>query len=227
MEIGIIGGTGAFGSGLALRLAKTGYDVWVGSRTEERARQVVEAELAPALAASAGAAEEAGATVGRLVGASNEEVARMGEVAMLAVPARASDEFLESLRPHLDGKILIDCTVTLDPKEPTMVPAGHTATALRTQAVLGSGVTVVTGFHTIAAAKLAAIERPLEGDTFIAGDDQEAKEVAMGLARRMGLRPFDVGPLAAGATLERMTALLIGLNKRYKRRSIGFRLTDV
>lgn len=218
MNIGIVGGTGSFGRGLALRLALAGHRVWVGSRTADKARQTVEAELATALPSDA--AE-------RLVGASNEEAAQHGEVVILTVPARASDDFLLALRPYVEGKIVIDCTVTLHPDDPTRVPDGHTATAERTQALLGPGVRVATGFHTVAAAKLAAVDRPLEGDTFIASNDAAAKEVAMDLARQMGLRPFDVGPLAAGATLERMTALLIGLNKRYKRRAIGFQLTGV
>jgi len=218
LDIGIIGGTGSFGRGLALRLALAGHRVWVGSRTAERAQQAVEKELAVALDAEAAS---------RLIGASNEEAARHGEVVILSTPARTTDDLLRSLRPQLEGKVLIDCTVALDPQDPTRVPDGHTATALHTQALVGSGVRVATGFHTIAAAKLAAVDQPLEGDAFIGADDPQAKDVAMELARQMGLRAFDVGPLATGATLERMTALLIGLNKRYRRRAIGFQLTGI
>ncbi len=217
-EIGVIGGTGPLGGGLALRWALAGNTVYIGSRTAARAR-----EARDELAGLPGASE----CRDRLLAATNEEAVERCRVAVLAVPASVEAGFLEALRPMLEGKILIDCTVELDPADITRVRDGHSGAALRTRAILGDGVRVVAGFHTVAAARLRDIERPLTGDTFIAGDETEAKRAALNLAAQIGLRAFDVGPLENAATLERLTAMLIGLNKRYKRRAVGIQLTGI
>jgi 8-hydroxy-5-deazaflavin:NADPH oxidoreductase len=164
---------------------------------------------------------------GELRPALNQEAVASSTITILAVPAKVAEDFLRQLQDVLQDKILIDCTVALDPSEPTGVRPGHVATAITLQSTLGNKVRVVSGFHTVAAAKLAALEEPLSDDTFFAGDDSEAKAVAINLASEVGLRAFDVGPLENAGTLERLTAMLISLNKRYKRRSIGLKLTGI
>lgn len=223
MKIGIVGGTGPLGRGLALRWAAAGHDIYVGSRDQTRAEAAVQ-EMTEALQ---GAAASDGGSMGRLHPADNETAAREGEVAVLAVPSVADDAFLRQLAEPLAGKLLIDCTVRLDPEDVTRVPADHTGSALRTRDVLGPDVRVVGAFHTVSATKLVRLDRTLEEDTFVVGDDADDVALAMKLAEDAGLRAFHAGPLETGLTLERITAMLIGLNKRYRRRGIGIRLTGV
>jgi 8-hydroxy-5-deazaflavin:NADPH oxidoreductase len=219
MNIGIIGGTGPLGRGLALRWTQVGHTVYLGSRTLPKAKQVVD-EMGSVLS-------DGSYMKGELLPASNEEAVTNCELAVLAVPAAADEEFIRQLKPALQGKILIDCTVALDPNDVTHVPPAHVATAVNLQSLLGRHIRVVAGFHTIAASKLAKLEQTLSDDTFFAGDDPEAKAAAMGLATEIGLRAFDIGSLEDAGTLKRITAMLIGLNKRYKRRAIGVKLTGI
>jgi 8-hydroxy-5-deazaflavin:NADPH oxidoreductase len=221
MKIGILGGTGALGQGLGARFVLAGHDVMVGSRQADRAEGVVEA-LKTALVP-----RPEGASGGSLLAGETSAVAAFGDLVVLATPARPDDGFFESLRPQLSGKILLDCTVQLDPNDITRVVPSAPATSVQIQAVLGHGVTVIAGLHTVAAAKLRSIDDVIREDTFVVGDDLEAKRTVIAVIESIGLRCFDAGSLDNGRTLERMTAMLIGMNKRYRRRGLTFGVNGI
>lgn len=255
-NIGVIGGTGALGRGIAGRLAMAGKRVYVGSRDRAKAEQSVKelkgeidkiAKIDPngsndnsrnddnngnrSNGGSSNGNRSNGGNIGNIDGelipADNVEAASKAEVVFLAVPAKASEDLLASLKPHLKGKLLIDCTVDLNPKDITTIRPKDQPTAVEMAQALGDEVRVIAGFHTVAAAKLADFENDASADTLIVGDDEQDKAIGIELAKLMGLRAFDAGPLMQGGTLERMTALLIGMNKRYRRRAIGVKLTGI
>jgi 8-hydroxy-5-deazaflavin:NADPH oxidoreductase len=214
MKIGILGGTGKEGSGLALRLARAGHEVLLGSRDQERAR-VKAVELA---AASGGA----------VVGASNQEAASLGEIVIVAVPFAGHRALLEELKPVLASKIVVDTVVPLDFKaKHTYAPPEEGSAAEQAQAVLGDDAKVVAALHQIAAHELSLLDHAIEADGFLCGNDAAAKERVSELIRALGVRPVDAGPLKNAPLLEAMTPLLIEINKKHKVKSAGLRITGI
>jgi NADPH-dependent F420 reductase len=214
MKIGILGGTGKEGSGLALRLARVGHQVVLGSRDEERAR--------------AKAAELAAASGGEVLGASNLEAASRGEVVIVAVPFVGHRALLEELAVVLASKIVIDTVVPLDfkAKHPYSPPEEGSA-AEQAQAILGPNAKLVAALHQIAAHELALLDHVIEADGFLCGDDPTSKEKVSELVRALGVRPVDVGALKNAPLLEAMTPLLIEINKKNKVKSAGLRVTGI
>ncbi|MCR4404440.1 MAG: NADPH-dependent F420 reductase [Candidatus Acetothermia bacterium] len=219
MKIAIIGGTGRQGFGLALRLAASGMEVLIGSRVREKAAEKAR-ELAEKLAARGVEAQE------RVTGLDNFAAAREAEIVFMTVPYPAGREIAASLKEVLKGKIFVDISVPLksfNPPEVEMPPEGSAAEEI--QALLGEEVRVVGAFKAVSSHALANLERPVESDVLLCGDDPAAKEEVKAVCERLGLRAFDAGGLRSARTTERLAALLIGLNQRYKRRAIGIRLT--
>ncbi len=214
-RIAIIGGTGKEGSGLAMRWARAGYEVIIGSRSASRGAQV---------------AQQLNARLGlhSIQGTDNVSAARAGDVVVLTVPYQAHKDILAEIREAVQGKVLIDVTVPLNPNDVTVVhfPPGGSATQ-EAQAFLGDGVRVVCAFQNISAAHLKNPDHPIECDVLVCGDDEEAKAVAIELAQAAGMRGLDAGPLANAAVVEGLTPVLIGLNKRYKARGAGIRITGL
>jgi NADPH-dependent F420 reductase len=214
MKFGILGGTGKEGTGLALRLAKAGHDVVIGSREPDRAR--------------AKALELSAACAGKVEGGTNREAAEQGEIVLVTVPFAGHRALLEELRDALASKIVVDTVVPLDFKaRHTYAPPKEGSAAEEAQAVLGAETKVVAALHQIAAHDLAALDRPIEADGLFAGDDAAAKERVADLIRILGARPVDVGPLRNAPIIEAITPLLIEINKRYKTKSSGIRITGI
>lgn len=214
MKIAIIGGTGNLGYGLALRLGNAGHDVVIGSRTAEKAQQ---------------AAREGNEALGRsvLTGRDNRSAAEGAEVIILSVPFEAQDATLEAIADAAAGKVVIDATVPLAPGNPTAVampPEGSAAE--RTQRILANS-RVVAAFHHVGAKALTRLDKPIDTDVFVCGEDPAAKEVVIALTEALGTRAIDCGPLRQAQALERITPLLIGLNIRHKKRHTGLRLTGL
>lgn len=216
MIIGILGGTGGEGSGLAFRWAWSGHEVVVGSRSAAKAVQ---------------AAEELTQRVGdrgTVRGASNAGAARAGAVVVLAVPYSAQIATALEVREALDGKVLIDVTVPLVPPriECVKLPAeGSAAVALQQR--LGTGVKVVSAFQNVSAVHLKDPTHAIDCDVLVCGDDAGARETVIGLARDAGLRAWHAGVLANSVAAEALTAVLIALNKRYKVPASGIRITGL
>ena len=214
-RIAVLGGTGKEGSGLALRWARAGFPVAIGSRDPERARAAVERLRPLAPAAS-------------LYGLTNAEAAAWGEVVVIAVPYEGHGPLLAALRETLRGKRVIDVVVPLDPQNPRRYapPPEGSATA-EAQRILGSETPVVGAFHNISHHLLHDPEGTPDCDVLVVGDHREAKAEAIALAEAIGLTAYDAGPLANASIVEGLTAVLIGLNMRYKTRGAGIRITGI
>jgi 8-hydroxy-5-deazaflavin:NADPH oxidoreductase len=206
-KIAIIGGTGNLGSALAWRLARAGRDVVIGSRT---------AESAVAKAAELGHG---------LTGMVNADAAAMADLVIVTVPFSAQASTLEDIKPHVAGKIVVDTTVPLVPPKVMRVqlpPEG--STAVKTAAILGEGVRVVSGFHNVAAHKLAQ-DVDVDCDILVFGDEKTARAEVVALADAIGLRGIHAGALVNAAAAEAMTSLLIFINKNYQVDGAGIRIT--
>jgi 8-hydroxy-5-deazaflavin:NADPH oxidoreductase len=208
-DIAVVGGTGPQGKGLAYRWAKHGHRVVLGSRSAERA-QATAAEIAERLP---------DATVS---GAANAEAAAGADVVVLAVPYDGHDELVASLADQLAGKVVISCVNPLgfDKTGPygLDVPGGSAA---ETAAALVPDARLVGAFHHVSAVTLWGDADYLDHeDVLVCGDDAEAKQVAVELARAVTSRDgIEAGRLRIARQLEPWTAVLISINKRYKVRS--------
>lgn len=221
----IIGGTGALGFGLAVRWAIAGVPIVIGSRDAARAQEVATRVIERAT--------EGGATDPRVEGLQNEDAAGRANTVVLAVPFRAQAENLANLRNSMQPQtILVDATV------PLAAAVGGRATrtlgvwqgSAAGQAVemAPRGVTVVSALHTVSAAALSDPSIAMDEDVLMAGDDRKAKDDVAELIRRIpGLRPVDCGDLEISRIIEQLTAMLISINKRYKIKHSGVRITGV
>ena len=218
-RVPIVGGTGALGFGLGLRLAAAGVPVAIGSRRPESAREAADrlAERVP------------GADV---EGSENAQAARGASVVVLSVPFRAQSENLTNLKQSLEpGQILLDATVPLaaavSGRATRLLGVPQGSAAEQAREMVPDGVAVVSGLHSVSAALLGDLEHELDEDVLLAGDEGEAKRtVAELLARIPGLRPVDCGPLERARLIEGLTPLLISVNSRHKTRA-GIRLTGL
>ncbi len=220
--VAVLGGTGAEGSGLALRWAAAGWPILIGSRSVERAEQAA-AALRTRLPPNAAP----------VAGLPNPEAARQARLVVLTVPFIAQAETLKSVRESLQpGSILVDCTVPLAvavggrPTRVLGVPQG--SAAQQAAELVPPGVHVVSGFHHVGAAALAALEQPVDTDVLVAGDDRAAKEVVRALVEAIpGARYVDAGPLENARIVESITALLVGINLRYRVHASGLRIAGL
>jgi NADPH-dependent F420 reductase len=212
--VAVLGGTGAEGSGLAFRWAHSGYDVIIGSRTPDKAERV---------------AGELNAALGRdlIRGMGNVEAARHAEIVVLTVPYSAHGPTLDSVKEAVPGKVFVDVTVPIAPPVTTVtLPTGRTA-AEEAQAALGEGVQVVSAFQNVSATHLKDLDYRADCDVLVAGDDADAKAVAMELVEAAGMKGIDAGPLANAIVAESLTPLLIHINKTYKVKASGIQITGV
>ena len=221
MRIGIVGGTGREGRGLALRWAKAGHQAALGSRDAERARARA-GELAPTLHDGA---DPAGLVI---EGGSNEWAVSAADVVVLTVPYAAHGATLRELAPHLAGRVLIDITVPLVPPRVAQVhlPEGQAA-ALEAQAIVGPGTPVAAALHHVSSAHLGDPAHAVDCDVLVCADDPRAMAVTLGLVQELGVRAFDAGPLRNAIALESLTPVLLYLGKRYKAAGIGVRFTGL
>ena len=205
--IAVLGGTGNLGAALARRLAKAGRKVIIGSRKLESAQK---------------AAAELGFG---LTGLANPDATAAADIVIVTVPFAAQEGTLTDIAPHAKGKIVVDTTVPLVPPKVMRVqlPAEGSA-AQRAQALLGEGVTVVSGFHNVAADKLATDE-DVDCDVLVFGDDKTARGKVIELAQLAGLRGLHGGALANSAAAEALTSVLIFMNKTYRVDGAGLRIT--
>jgi NADPH-dependent F420 reductase len=216
VTVGILGGTGPQGRGLAYRFARGGLAVRVGSRNAERGEQSA-AEL------SALPGVRAGVTGG------GNEFAAEADVVVVAVPWEAHEATLRSLQGALAGKIVVDCVNPLgfDGRGPYALPVAEGSAAQQAEALLPES-RVCAAFHHVSAVLLADPEvAQIDLDVFVLGDDREAASVVQAIAQKVdGMRGVWAGRLRNAAQVEALTANLIAINKRYKVHA-GVRVTDL
>ncbi|MGH9265617.1 MAG: NADPH-dependent F420 reductase [Acidimicrobiales bacterium] len=209
MDVGIVGGTGPAGRALGTRLASVGFKVVIGSRSAERAQEIVDGihkkwpdrNLPLSAAANAQAAS--------------------APIVVLATPWDAAADTAASLREQLAGKVVIsmgNALAKVDGElQPVVPPLGSVAAGV--QAAVPEAL-VSAAFHHLPARSLADLDRPASGDVLVCTDHEQALEATSELVRRLpDLRPFSAGSLAAAAPVEAFTAVLLGLNARYKGRA--------
>jgi 8-hydroxy-5-deazaflavin:NADPH oxidoreductase len=213
--IAVIGGTGAEGSAIALRLGHAGYRVIIGTRDSSKGARVV-AELNEVLGDTA------------LEFAENASAAQAAEVVIMTVPYNAQNAIIEELRPVLDNKILIDVTVPLRPPTVSSVqlPSGGSAVAA-IQRTLGDKVSVVSAFQNVAADKLRQLGTDVGCDVLVCSDNADARKITLELIAKMGLRGLDAGPICNSAAAEALTSILIFLDRKYKISGSGIKITGL
>ncbi len=223
MKIAMIGGTGDQGIGLAVRFVKAGESVIIGSRDIKKAENTVD------LIKNMLDGDEAR----NVIGMTSEEAAAEGDIALLTVPLQAQMVTLRNVKDHLENKILIDATVSLDGcigGSPTRyIEVWQGSAAERSAEFLkDKNVKVVSAFNNISAASLLNIGEEVECDCLISGDDAEAKKEVITLAEKIpGVKAIDCGPLENARIVEKITPLLINLNIRNKIKLAGIRITGL
>jgi len=215
--IAVVGGTGAEGSGLALRWAAAGYPVIIGSRDGDRAADSA-ATLNQLLPDNAPA----------MRGLANLEATAAGDLIVLSVPYSAQTPTLEEIAPHCQNKTLITVVVPLKPPKVARVwqPPGGSA-AQEAQDQLGEEVQVVAAFQNISATHLQDLSWEPNCDVLITGDDKAAKKHAIELAEAAGFVGIDAGLLLNTSVVEGLTAVLIGINIRHKVKGSGIQITGI
>lgn len=223
MKVAIIGGTGDQGFGLALRFAKSGEKVLLGSRDIKKAENTVN------IIHNMLKGEE----LDCIQAMTNQDAAAQGDILILTVPLQAQKITLLSIKDHLEGKILIDATVPLETcvggTSTRYIDLWEGSAAERSAEILKDKNTVViSAFNNVSSASLTNIKEDVKCDCLISGDDPESKAIVMKLAEKIpGIRAIDCGPLENARIVEKITPLLINLNIRNKTRLAGIRITGL
>jgi len=217
--IAIIGGTGPAGMGLALRWARAGETIIIGSRDAQRAQQ-----------AAAAIQQRAGGQA-NVSGMENSAACAAADILMLTVPFEGQASLLKQLKPAMtDGSILIDATVPLAAsvggRASRALGVWQGSAAQQTAELVPTEVSVVAAFHNLSAELLNG-DGPLDCDVIVCSDDPDAAQLTRDLAAKIpGVRPIDGGKLENARIVEQITALLIGLNIRHKGHA-GIRITGL
>lgn len=213
--IGVLGGTGKEGSGLAFRWAHAGYPVFLGSRSPEKA-----------IEAAAEMNKELG--INSVRGGGNPDAAAAAQIVVLTVPFAAQKPTVLEVRAALKGKILVDVTVPLVPPKVNRVQLPENGSAVEAmQKMLGADVRVVSAFQNVSAHHLKNLDHVTECDVLVCSDDPAASDEVIKLVHATGLRGWNGGVLANSAVAEGLTSVLIALNQRYKVPSAGIRITGI
>jgi 8-hydroxy-5-deazaflavin:NADPH oxidoreductase len=216
--IPIIGGTGALGYGLALRWARAGQALVIGSREAARAEEAADRV-------------RAGVDGAEVEGFENAEAAARGPIVFLTVPFRAQSETLTNLKDALtEGQILVDCTVptaaAVSGRAARTLGVWQGSAAQQAEEMVPDGVTVISALHTVSAKRLAE-GGPLDEDVLVCGDRKaDKRRVARLIEEVDGLRAVNAGALEMARIVESLTPLLISINVRYKA-AAGIRITDL
>ena len=222
LNVGLMGGTGEEGRGLALRWALAGAQVSVGSRTIERAKSTAY-ELNQLLEATAPKSP-----FQRINYGGNRDVIARSQFVLLTVPFAHAASTLEAHREDFrEGSILIDITVPVSFEQGRVryVELAEGSASEHLKARLPENIPLVAAFKTEPAHLLAEIAEPLDCDSFVASDSKEAKaRVIEAIGFIKGLRAVDAGTLYSARTLERMTVLAIGINRRHKIKTARYRV---
>lgn len=210
MTLAILGGTGKEGQGLALRWARAGREILLGSREAAKGQ-----EIAGKLN------DELGTSLIR--GTSNREAAAEAELVVSTLPDSGHIEILSDMQAELAGKLLIVATIAWPPG-----PTSKSSAAEDAQEALGESVQVVAAFQTVSAGTLRKNESETETeDVLICGDDKQAREQTRALIDEIGLRGVVAGPLAQARIAEAITGALLKINRQYGVKSTGIRITGI
>jgi len=222
LVVGVIGGTGPQGRGLAVRLAAAGQRILLGSRDAEKCSRIA-AEVAERATSAAGGAEVS------VTGGANVDVAGAADLVIVAVPYAGHADIVRDLAEPLAGKIVVDCVVPMgwDELGAYVIDVPEGSAAQQAAALLPDSL-VVGAFHHLSAALLEDLSKPtLDGDVMVVGDDRASMDTVQALASRLpGMRGIYAGRLRNARQVEALTINLVSVNRRYKAHA-GIRITDV
>ena len=214
--LGIVGGTGKEGKGLAYRWLLAGHKVIIGSRQYEKAQTAVD-ELS----------EFMGFKPEGLMGMENLEAVEACDIAVITVPYAGHKATLEDLKDALQGKIVIDVVVPIVPPKVTKVQMPEAGSAAQeAQAILGDACQVVDAFQNISHERLMG-KGDTDCDVLVCGKGKAARDVVLGLVADTGLKGWDAGPIENAVVVEGLTSVLIGLNIQHKVHASGIRITGI
>lgn len=219
-KIGILGGTGPEGSGLAHRWARAGEEVVIGSRDAQRAQETA-AQIRARMGGQA-----------KIAGAENAAVAASSDVVVLTVPFSGHAALLKQLKGvWKPGTVVIDTTVplaaTVGGAATRMLGVWQGSAAEQARELIPASVSVAAAFQNLGA-ELLAKDNDVDCDVLVCSDDESAKQIAMELAQKIpGARALNGGKLENARIVESLTALLVGLNIRYKVHTAGIRFTGL
>ena len=203
MTIAILGGTGPQGQGLALRFARAGISVALGSRDQKRAAEIAQ-NLSVRL--PAGSSDISGCD-------NHTAIQKAGEIVILAVPWLGHNSLIRELKEHLMGKILVDIVVPLkdgDPKKVEMPPEGSATEAA--QALVGEQTQVIGALHNVSAHTLNDLDAKINCDVLVCGNELSSRKKVMELIERLDVRVYNAGDAEAARCIEALTAILIRIN---------------
>ena len=219
--IAVIGGTGDQGFGLVLRLAKVGEKIIIGSRSQPKAEE---------------AARKAREILGEkalVTGLDNPKAAEAADIIIMSVPFAAHIDMIKSIQQNIKSNtIFIDVVVPLSTavggKPTTALSVWEGSTAQQAARILPANTKVASAFHNVVAESLQDLGNEVDCDVIVCGDSQETRKSVMDLANEIpGVRAIDGGRLENSRTVEQLTALLIGINIRYKVKHSGIRITGI
>jgi len=226
-KIAVVGGSGDLGFGLALRWARAGVEVIVGSRDQGKP-----SETALRIQATLNAHAPTESARFSIRGLENAQAAAEASVLVLAVPISAQVDILKSIRGSLKGAILVDATVplaaALGGKPTRMLRLWQGSAAAQTRELVPATTPVLAAFHNVSAGVLQDLTATPDCDILVCGDDEAAKQILFPLVKLIpGLRPIDAGPLELASIVESITALLLSVNRRYRVQHSGIRITGL
>jgi NADPH-dependent F420 reductase len=211
--IGVLGGSGALGSGLSYRLGKAGYQVIIGSRNPGKASEKVN-EINQRLKQEKISIE------------SNYLAAEKSDLVILAVPFSNHGVIVEEISPVVQNKIVLDTTVPLVPPKVARVQLPeYGSVAKKTQELLGKEVRVVSAFQNVAASHLDG-DDALAGEILVFGNNKDARETIIGLIQEIGMKGWHAGSIDNSVVAESMTSVLIFMNKFYNMEGAGINIVD-
>jgi NADPH-dependent F420 reductase len=214
MKVAFIGGTGPAGLGLGARLARAGHEVAIGSRSEERARE-----------AAAKVSELAGG--GAVTSGTNDHVIGAADIVVLSVHAEAQPEAVRALAGLLDGKVVVSMANPIVVAEGRATFEAPPAGSLAEQAQRDApAARIVSALHEIRVNRFAKVDRDIDSDTVVTGDDADAKGLVVALCEAIGVRPVDGGPLVNSRYVEAFVAVLVSINFHYKA-GVSYRITGL
>ena len=203
MTVGIIGGTGPQGQGLAMRFAVAGVPIFMGSREKNKSEEIV-AEINKKIPSGSALIEG---------GTNQEAINRSTEIIIFAVPWEAHNYLLNDLKDQIGKKTLVDIVVPLsknDPKKVSMPPEGSATEAA--QSILGEETPVVGALHNVSATTLQNLDWKINCDVLVCGNNLNARKQVMSLIEKIGVTPYNAGDAESARCIEALTSILIRIN---------------
>ena len=210
MKIALLGGTGDIAEGLVLRWSKAGHEIFIGSRSDEKAKGIA-AEYIEKLK---GLGIEP-----KIHGMPNADAAKQAEVVIISIPPEHAAATVAQIKDSFTDQVVVTPVVSMKREGKSFIfnPPAQGSSALEIREALPQTARLVSAYHNLPAKELSEIDRTLDYDVVICGDDDGAKEVVKKLTEDMpNLRVLDAGSLEVSSMIESMTPLIVNLNVRYK-----------